>query len=175
MREIFIPPLSLLGSAAIVDAKCCYSASTIGDVYSVTGVCEDGYKPGDMGCCGRGSCNIFCCKCDDGCRGSKFKARGQHHGSFPGLSEVDALCGVSQTEDQCVTDKFKELDTNHDGKVSLAEFLAGIDIVRPGVTLSGLATAELDKLATELFDIYDTAKAGYLTLAEAETRHKLHF
>lgn len=47
-----------------VAADCC--TTTLGYRQHFTSFCDDG-KHGTP-CCGVGSCNIFCCHCDGGCR-----------------------------------------------------------------------------------------------------------
>lgn len=46
-------------------AVCCPRYSV--DRYDYRGICKDGSRPGGM-YCGYGSCNVFGCACDGGCR-----------------------------------------------------------------------------------------------------------
>lgn len=169
MRSLSVILLSLLGTAATVAAECCSSPAT----------CLDGTKSDIWSCCAYGSCNIFCCNCDGGCRRAPSKRSwtdwaGHGHGDLPGASDTNPVCGLTRTDNQCVVDKINELDTNLDGKVSLAEILANPDIVRPGLSTSGFSTAELDVMLTKLFTIYDTSEDGYLVFDEANTRQAVH-
>ena len=169
MRSLSVILLSLLGTAATVAAECCSSPAT----------CLDGTKSDIWSCCAYGSCNIFCCNCDGGCRRAPSKRSwtdwaGHGHGDLPGASDTNPVCGLTRTDNQCVVDKINELDTNLDGKVSLAEILANPDIVRPGLSTSGFSTAELHDMLTKLFTIYDTSEDGYLVFDEANTRQAVH-
>lgn len=165
MRSFSVILLSLLGTAATVAAECCSSPA----------VCADGTVSDIWSCCAYGSCNIFCCNCDGGCRVASSKRSWtdwvhHNHGHFPGVSEASSGCGLTVTDSQCVEDKITELDTDFDGKVSLAEILANPDIVRPGLSTAGIDPAVLNATLTKLFNIYDTSEDGYLVFDEANTR-----
>ncbi|KAK5046455.1 hypothetical protein LTR84_008258 [Exophiala bonariae] len=169
MRSFSIIILSLLGTAATVAAECCSSPAT----------CLDGTKSDIWSCCAYGSCNIFCCNCDGGCRQASTKRSwtdwvSHDLGNLASDSEGTSVCGLTRTDKQCVIDKINELDTDLDGKVSLAEILANPDIVRPGLSTSGIDDAELHDMLTKLFDIYDTSEDGYLVFDEANTRQVVH-
>lgn len=81
----------------------------------------------------------------------------------------DAACGLSQTESQCEMDKFEALDTNRDGKITLAEAMAGLDVLRPHLTLVDIDKEALAKELATLFKAYDTDHDGELTFTEAAT------
>lgn len=57
----------LLSASIQVDAECCDTVSNITDENG-SYKCGDFTEPTRSGCCGVGSCNIFCCNCVDGCR-----------------------------------------------------------------------------------------------------------
>lgn len=167
MRPFSVLLLSLLGTTVKVSAECCSSPA----------VCADGTLSSIWACCAYGSCNIFCCNCDGGCRTAPTKRswtdwkHGEHglHGLHGG-SEPESVCGLTLTDDQCVIAKLDALDGNLDGKVSLAEMLANPDIVRPGISAMDLDTSDIQAKLTELFEIYDTNRDGYLDLDEASAR-----
>lgn len=164
MRAISVFLLSILGTAITVSAECCSSPA----------VCADGTQSGIWSCCAYGSCNIFCCNCDGGCRKAPTKrswsdwANGDH--GLHGVAEHDSVvCGLTYTDDQCVIAKLDALDGNLDGKVSLAEVLANPDVVRPGITMMDMDAADIQAKLTELFNIYDANGDGYLDFDEANT------
>lgn len=97
MKLLFVFLLSLLLAVQHVEAVCCGS-----------GVCNDGTL-GDF-CCGVGSCNIFCCNCDDGCRGVKnFSSNGLTFEEFSNqLREKGVL------NHKIVLHIFSEIDVNKD-------------------------------------------------------------
>ncbi|KIV91542.1 hypothetical protein PV10_06071 [Exophiala mesophila] len=164
MRSFSVFLISLLGGAAMVSAECCSSPA----------YCLDGRESSIWDCCAYGSCNIFCCNCDGGCITGPAKRSWEdwaNHGPghLPGLSDASSDCGLTRDDNQCVLDKIAELDTDHDGKVTLANILANPDVVRPGLSESGLSLAEIVGNLTKLFEIFDTSEDGYLVYDEANT------
>ncbi|KAK4942345.1 hypothetical protein LTR10_017952 [Elasticomyces elasticus] len=79
----------------------------------------------------------------------------------------DPTCGLFESENHCALDKFEAIDTNHDGIVTLAEILAGLEVLRPYLASSGMDEASITNNVTTLFNTYDTDKNGNLTFAEA--------
>ncbi|KAL6240512.1 hypothetical protein RBB50_012530 [Rhinocladiella similis] len=156
--------LLVAGTATTVSAYCCSSPAR----------CADGSESSIWECCAYGSCNIFCCNCDGGCITASTKRSwtdwGHGRPPFPGAFDAEEVCGLTVTDEQCVIDKLDALDGNLDGKVSLAEILANPDVVRPGVTKMDMDASDVKVKLTELFNIYDTNKDGYLDLDEASAR-----
>ncbi|KIW16963.1 hypothetical protein PV08_04154 [Exophiala spinifera] len=150
----------------MVSAYCCSSPA----------FCADGSESSIWECCAYGSCNIFCCNCDGGCITASKKrswtdwGHGRGCSPFPGAFDADEVCPATISDDQCVIDKLDALDGNLDGRVSLAEVLASPDIVRPLITQLDLDPEDIKVKMTELFNIFDTNKDGYLDLAEASAR-----
>lgn len=70
--------------------------------------------------------------------------------------------------------KLDALDGNLDGKVSLAEILVNPDVVRPGISIMDLDTADIHEKLTELFKIYDTNGDGFLDFNEANAPQVVH-
>lgn len=161
MRALSVVLISLLGTAITVSAECCSSPA----------VCADGTISSIWSCCAYGSCNIFCCNCDGGCRKAPTKRSWtdwkQNH---PGGCQAEPICGLTTTDAQCVINKLDALDGNLDGRVSLAEILANPEIVRPGITVMDLDSADIEEKITALFHIYDTDGDGYLDFDEASAR-----
>ncbi|KAK5025884.1 hypothetical protein LTR13_010348 [Exophiala sideris] len=83
------------------------------------------------------------------------------------LLREDPTCGLFESENHCALDKFEAIDTNHDGIVTLAEILAGLEVLRPYLASSGMDEASITNNVTTLFNTYDTDKNGNLTFAEA--------
>lgn len=90
------------------------------------------------------------------------------------MSEQDSVCGLTHTDEQCVIAKLDALDGNLDGKVSLAEILVNPDVVRPGISIMDLDTADIHEKLTELFKIYDTNGDGFLDFNEANAPQVVH-
>ncbi|KAK5021755.1 hypothetical protein LTS07_010650 [Exophiala sideris] len=149
-------------TAATVVAECCPKPG-------VTDACADGYLTNTLGCCAYGSCNIFCCNCDGSCRQPRSRRSARDLDwditSFP--QREDPTCGLFESENHCALDKFEAIDTNHDGIVTLAEILAGLEVLRPYLASSGMDEASITNNVTTLFNTYDTDKNGNLTFAEA--------
>ncbi|KAI1615906.1 hypothetical protein EDD36DRAFT_428092 [Exophiala viscosa] len=155
-------------SAALVASECCPLGQRDG------AYCLDGSDPGAFQCCGAGACNIFCCNCDNGCRQPKHVAARGLKGWSAWTGEPPT-CGLAQNENQCLLDKFEAVDTNHDGKITIAELLAGIDILRPLLAEYDLDAATTKKDAITLFNAYDVDKDGHLTFVEASTPQDVKF
>ncbi|KIV86034.1 hypothetical protein PV11_01675 [Exophiala sideris] len=83
------------------------------------------------------------------------------------LLREDPSCGLFESENQCALDKFQAIDTNHDGIVTLAEVLAGAEVLRLFIASTGMGEARITGNVTALFDTYDTDQNGNLTFAEA--------
>lgn len=118
-----------------VEALCCHT--------DANSKCNDGSN--GTPCCGKGSCNIFCCNCDGGCWPSKDRRR-RDENSIPEetnstliLSQYDTNndghfdhdeahnymmssgCGhKSMTTDE-LKGHFSQLDKNGDGKLHFEE------------------------------------------------------
>lgn len=164
----------LLGSAALAASECC--DRPVFDKDSRLWTCVDGaVKAGVLNCCAYGSCNIFCCNCDDGCRQRRLtqRMRSDFAPWQDGPFGQDTVCGLSQSESQCEMDQFEALDTNRDGKITLAEAWAGIDVLRPQLTLVDIDKETLAKELATLFKAYDTDHDGELTFTEAVTPQAL--
>jgi len=173
MRSLVL--LSFLGIATSVAAECCKKPFAYD-------YCDDGTLTSTFGCCGIGPCNIFCCNCDDGCRVAKTKRNtARDVASWGDWAQTassqsgDSTCGLFESENQCALDKFEALDTNHDGFLTLAECLVGVDVLRPALNLSSIDEATIKQDVTILFNAYDTDKNGDLTFAEALTPQAVDF
>jgi hypothetical protein len=134
----------LLWSMALqgVEGKCCgknlleFIATRWG-----TGNCEDG-SWGDP-CCGVGDCNIFCCNCDNGCRGDRRKRFFSSVGTDGSSNEEETFQTMDEDGDGRVTEEeainfmekmglgrlkhtsFLTYDKNNDGFLSLEEISSG--------------------------------------------------
>ena len=113
-------------------------------LYTYT-ACGDG-KYHDSPCCGRGSCNIFCCNCDGGCLGS----------TAPAFTKSDDIPNSIA--------RYHSFDQNHDGKIDREEFKKFLS-KKPGVEqLSGhVKQLQLEQL---LFEGVDVDKNGAITIEE---------
>lgn len=133
----------LLGLLALANADCCYYTYNCKEIDGKkTTRCDDCYEPSHY--CGVGSCNVFGCNCDGGCRkgnaslwcwnpayctrrSAQFSDVVQmvsladfdsnnalDKKEFEALFELKGFAGDKETE-------FKRLDLNADGLVTLAE------------------------------------------------------
>jgi hypothetical protein len=115
-----------------VDSVCCTTEPS--------GWCADGYNP-PFPCCGVGSCNVFCCNCDGGCR--KKKSGRSRYGQAGVFGEMAAYRTMDTNGDGGVDQEeafaylghlysgnnfsFYNYDTNGDGFLSLTEIKHGYD------------------------------------------------
>ncbi|KAI6081919.1 hypothetical protein F4821DRAFT_264480 [Hypoxylon rubiginosum] len=100
----YLTVLSFFGAALpLVLAECCNSPRT--------GNCAGGHEP--TPCCGKGSCNLFCCACKNGCWTAKIKNR---YNLVPDLFERDA------------DSAFAMADKSNNGTVSLEDYLEYMNV-----------------------------------------------
>ena len=128
-KIIFLSVLGVLAIVASTDAECCGC--------SFNKRCMDGTSCGFTSCCAYGSCNIFCCNCDGGCRtpGLEFEAKQNDnatHFEFLSIIDKDSSGDVDLQEfenfsmqmpqNMLVYTIFTLLDENEDGHISAKEF-----------------------------------------------------
>ena len=113
----------------VANAECCGCPSS--------GVCPDGTGCSGFSCCAHGSCNIFCCNCDGGCRTrlpSIYQRIDSLHHTLGRFREIDTdgSNGIDFNEFtrffsrqpfiESHRDTFNSHDHNGDGQISIQEF-----------------------------------------------------
>ncbi|KAL6957762.1 hypothetical protein U1Q18_049610 [Sarracenia purpurea var. burkii] len=126
----------------IVQADCCAPQDAIETI------CDDGST--GRPCCGKGTCNVFCCNCDGGCKKSPYgndrKKRDVLRNSTNDESHVSLI--------------LRTADENGDGSISMTEGLRFIKIQLPHFSN--------DTLKIELVNL-DLNKDGFLSGIEIDS------
>ncbi|KAK6503372.1 hypothetical protein TWF481_008392 [Arthrobotrys musiformis] len=104
-----------LFSATLALADCCDSDHE--------GRCEDGTEA--TPCCGYGSCNLWCCRCDGGCRTSNDPSQVLGgRGRRPSWENAQKALTPTADETATYTGLLEVIDKDNSGDVSLGEYLA---------------------------------------------------
>ncbi|KAI1615905.1 hypothetical protein EDD36DRAFT_433894, partial [Exophiala viscosa] len=156
-----------------VIADCCGGVDCFGRNHGA-GWCTSTAQRQDFRCCGVGSCNIFCCNCDDGCiqfdHCPDTPAAGKRELPWTDIqhSTPSLTCPIAVTNSDCVQTLFDLLDSNGDGRITIDELIAGWALVSPTFDESLWEIPETYLVAVEYFDKFDTNHDGALDLAECE-------
>ncbi|KAJ7695578.1 hypothetical protein B0H14DRAFT_809664 [Mycena olivaceomarginata] len=138
--------LASLPQSSLVTAICCPCTIflTCGDTSGCTA----------WECCSLGACNIFCCNCDEPCKGGK--------GQLDLVPDnVDAILQTEVDADKpACSDRLAVVDVNRDGRLSFLEWAQSRD------HFTGLGLQTLAKRWAE----FDWEGKGYLTAEEAFER-----
>jgi hypothetical protein len=87
-------------------------------------------------CCGKGSCNVFCCNCDGGCKGSRSRGGGHIFSEMAAYRMMDLNGDGGVDEEEAFTYlghlyagnfSFYNYDADNDGYLSLMEIKQGYD------------------------------------------------
>ena len=129
-KLIFLSILGVLAIVASTNAECC--------LCSDYGTCNDqttcGYPPNF--CCAHGSCNIFCCDCDGGCRTGLEAKQSDNATHLEFLSKIDKDSSGdvdfqefenfnvenNMPQNMLIYTIFTLLDKDEDGHISAKEF-----------------------------------------------------
>jgi hypothetical protein len=166
MKRVFVPVF--LFAAALVftpeaRADCCPNALGAGWT-----TCADGTSSGG-GCCGVGSCNIFCCNCDGGCRQSANKS--QCYANCQGQrglcwSGCDLTCGAAHDCEFCYMACGIALDQCKAGCDQRFASVGAQTVAPSSEPPASEARASLSGLVR--FSEVDTNHDGYITKAEVQ-------
>ncbi|KAK2051972.1 hypothetical protein LY76DRAFT_365940 [Colletotrichum caudatum] len=168
-RLVFLA--SLLGFISLVSSDCCGGGCSKflpcpGKAQICpTSFCCDGSQQGPFACCGIGSCNIFCCNCDDGCLGGSDSCPNVC-GSSQGTEftnqqiELRSTSTFQSGEKKKCGEKFDDADENGDGQLSYLEWIT----YTAGDQLVNLTEAK------QRWILFDTDNNGYLEKDEAFSR-----
>lgn len=142
-------------------------------------MCSSTVKENTFGCCGIGSCNIFCCNCDDGCiawdncPASPSKRR-RDSATSPALDAVlldkrSSYLGNCSANDDCTQSKFELLDSirDVDGFITFREFVEGWKLVDPNFQAALWDKPSTYTDAVAYFNKFDVNGDGMLSLEEA--------
>ncbi|KAL1647134.1 hypothetical protein SLS58_002905 [Diplodia intermedia] len=114
--------------APFAAADCCYPTNNI---------CSDGTEPTPY--CGYGSCNVFGCACEGGCRGA---------------AAAKSSSNSIAADNTATADAFHAANVDGSGELTLQQFTQYV------------GAQDDDAVYVELFDKYDTDGNGVITLEE---------
>jgi hypothetical protein len=139
----------------------CINSTGVEQLFCTSTVIEDWF-----GCCGVGSCNVFCCDCDHGCKTFDSCPAGWS----PATKRRDLTGSGNATDSDCVEAQFQILDSQveQDGLITFAEFVAGWYLVKPGFNQSWWHSAETYAAVAAKLIQYDADGDGTLSLEECQ-------